>query len=1490
MKRIKKILVGLIAMVMLVGASMSAFAADLNSITAVSSIKLGKQSNVTIYTNDYDDNGDIKTTDMTVTCATDKAGEVTDSLKAISSNRGVVKVSVSKPAVATASGKKGTCTATLTLTPVANGKATVTVASISNPKKTKKITVTVKTWADDVKCSASDEGDGSGENPYKITLASNRGSKLNLGAYVTTPNASNVKLKYAVDTASRSLISCDAKGNVSVKAKDAAGKEGYVTITSAEKANTKINKRVKVSIENKTPAVTAIKIAPDRLAKKGDKNSTSTNVKVLGYGRVSSNGKQLYLKGNKGYDNNTYQLNCIVDAGASMKDLAFVSSKPAVATVDENGKITAVGNGKTTITVTPKMGNNAKATLNVTVDTDVEYVNVASTKFTILANNKDTAKINATTNGNAKNKKITYGISSIKWEENGTEKEEKATKDSKGKWKWANSKFKPAQYITVDAKGNVKAKKECVATIVAEATDKNKVEASATITVTAEDSVTALTLQAVVGEGYSNDIKPTVNNKQHTTKIMAYRTGSGDAEKLTLTAAATWLSKEANKAPKVTWTSNKPAVAKVDQNGKVTLVGNGTAKITANADSGKSIATTVTVKTDAYKITPAVQVIKEGDDNVVYVKEFSGKKTPASIINASVNADASNKKITYSSEKNQIEAKDIGENGVKVTVATTKVDNNRSNKSEEYLIKLSNAASDTDSQYAIVRDGQTITRLELKAGESCTLKAMKGDAVLADAQWASTNTKSVKVDKNGVVKAVAETTPENVAKIKVNDSETIEVVVGRKDAAVQTEINKSFKTKLNEENRDYTGVSAKFNEKSRAVSMSILNPTQDIKDLHETGLVAAMEEIARNSYANRLIFDEVVITDGSSKQYTVTRTSDSELSTSVELKDANGNTKEVDSLGAAVATVLESHGSRVQDLNGESYSIALTLHYYGASSLTYDLVYTADVSMDAAKYDTLVDSKIQRAVEVFNEKLENAGDDGITVGAGSESETLTKDMMSVAYNPAANEFDVTIEDLDVAYDKFNEYSEKYANATFDDLWNEAEQKWQDGVTTDGVDVSDAEKDEAKTYAKDIAGDLSSVTLAFTSSNGKNKVDTVNKTDESKNDDESKKEFVKRVLEKYFYQLKGYGDPEVDGALDGVADSLGNLVGSVASANATFTVGKQTYTQSYKVNFLVSDNAYDKAADKRINDKVEENKGDLAGRGFVVAYDDSNRLTVDIKEQKSDILSWEGALDQPLTVTWNMLDETKIVNKLNDILDTMVGYDQNVKDANVVVNGKSTVLVDGYKKNYGKVNDDDHTTEITTGDARTLLGALVEAKTKKTEATTLRDMDGRTATLKVTYHIDQIDRDVTLVYTITFSVEGAKDTPKAESKAQSISDNSVEPVEDEVDEATEDETDETDETGEATEDETDETDETDGTDEGENGEATEDGTDGITEDETDGAADETDEATEDEAEGTTEGTDGVAGGDTNEAVEGETGTEIPADVNTEAAQVADTVAE
>lgn len=75
-----------------------------------------------------------------------------------------------------------------------------------------------------------------------------------------------------------------------------------------------------------------------------------------------------------------------------------------------------------------------------------------------------------------------------------------------------------------------------------------------------------------------------------------------------------------NKA--VTWASDKPAVAKVDQNGKVTAIDGGTANITATTVDGKKVATcvvTVTVPVTGVALSPKTVAVYVGDTNYVTV-------------------------------------------------------------------------------------------------------------------------------------------------------------------------------------------------------------------------------------------------------------------------------------------------------------------------------------------------------------------------------------------------------------------------------------------------------------------------------------------------------------------------------------------------------------------------------------------------------------------------------------------------------------------------------------------------------------------------------------------------------------------------------------------------------------------------------------------------------------------------------------------------------
>jgi uncharacterized protein YjdB len=96
-----------------------------------------------------------------------------------------------------------------------------------------------------------------------------------------------------------------------------------------------------------------------------------------------------------------------------------------------------------------------------------------------------------------------------------------------------------------------------------------------------------------------------------------------------------------NKA--VTWESDKPAVAKVDQNGKVTAVDGGTANITATTVDGKKVATCVVTVT-----VPVTGVTL--DTNAITLEIDGTQKLVATV--APINA--TNKKVTWKSDKPEI--------------------------------------------------------------------------------------------------------------------------------------------------------------------------------------------------------------------------------------------------------------------------------------------------------------------------------------------------------------------------------------------------------------------------------------------------------------------------------------------------------------------------------------------------------------------------------------------------------------------------------------------------------------------------------------------------------------------------------------------------------------------------------------------------------------------------------------------------------------------
>lgn len=249
--------------------------------------------------------------------------------------------------------------------------------------------------------------------------------------------------------------------------------------------------------------------------------------------------------------------------------VTWSSNKPSVATVDNNGKVTAVGEGTATITATANADTTKKAMCSVTVEKADITVAIDPTILTLGIGEDATlqAKIN--------------GV-------NSTEVTWKSSDDA---------------VAAVDSNGKVTAKKEGTTTITATANADTMKKATCTVTVEGADVVqpssiavspTSLSLK----EGDTNTLAATIDN----------------ADKL-----------DADHK-KITWTSSDEGVATVNDNGLVTAVSAGTAMITAATTNGEkaTCAVTVTAQTTTPVVTSADEWNFVGKADEVPYKDFDG--------------------------------------------------------------------------------------------------------------------------------------------------------------------------------------------------------------------------------------------------------------------------------------------------------------------------------------------------------------------------------------------------------------------------------------------------------------------------------------------------------------------------------------------------------------------------------------------------------------------------------------------------------------------------------------------------------------------------------------------------------------------------------------------------------------------------------------------------------------------------------------------------
>ncbi len=341
-------------------------------------------------------------------------------------------------------------------------------------------------------------------------------------------DTSNVTSMYAMFCDCSSLSSLDLSG---FDLTDVSGKSDFLSGCS---------KLVHIETPKTMPETMSIDLPTTYIDLKGEqtkqitKNFSNTTLINRGYlvSEIKLNSSSLTVDIGK-----TAQLTAIISPQKALnKSLTWKSSDTDVATVDANGKVTAVTLGTATITATAADVGGVSASCEVTVTQLVSEITLNKTSLSLKTGGSETFTATVAPS-NASNKGLT-------WKSSDTE------------------------VATVDANGKVTAVAPGTAIITVTAKDGSGKSASCTVTVM--QPVTEITLN-----------KTSLSLK------------TGGSETFTVTVAP---SNASNKG--LTWKSSDTEVATVDANGKVTAVAPGTAIITVTAKdgSGKSASCTVTVK------------------------------------------------------------------------------------------------------------------------------------------------------------------------------------------------------------------------------------------------------------------------------------------------------------------------------------------------------------------------------------------------------------------------------------------------------------------------------------------------------------------------------------------------------------------------------------------------------------------------------------------------------------------------------------------------------------------------------------------------------------------------------------------------------------------------------------------------------------------------------------------------------------------------------
>ncbi len=490
----------------------------------------------------------------------------------------------------------------------------------------------------------------------KISLSANNllmktGRTATITATVTPTNADNRAVTWSSDNPT--VVGVDQSGNITAK------KAGSANITVTAQDGSGVTATCWVSVSD--IKVTGITFSETTL----NMNTGDT--------------KQLTAK--------------VQPSDATNSKLTWSSNNETIASVDQNGTITANKEGSAVITATAQDGSGIKTTCQVNV-TDIKVSGITISASTLAMQTEDVKQLSVTaiTPANATNK-------ALKWESNNT---------------WV---------ATVDESGNITAHNQGEATITVKAADNGGAQATCKVTVTERTA-------------------PVVK----VTQIQLSQTWASINEGKELQLTATVLPADATNQS-LNWSSSVEGVATVDQTGKVTAIKEGTTVITATAKDGSGISASCTVQVTIPNVMVTGITLNKTAASVVKGKTvaLTATVTPDTATNKTVKWTTSNENVATVSTGGVVTAKAAGT----ATITATAADGS----GVTAICKI----TVTNPVVKVTKVTLNKTTASVVKGKTLTLTATVTPTTATNKKvtWKSSNTKIATVDSNGKITAKA---------------------------------------------------------------------------------------------------------------------------------------------------------------------------------------------------------------------------------------------------------------------------------------------------------------------------------------------------------------------------------------------------------------------------------------------------------------------------------------------------------------------------------------------------------------------------------------------------------------------------------------------------------------------------------------------------------------------------------------------------------------